>query len=102
MTLLITPASLCLQWQREMKDKFRENFEVTAKRLRKDYYLYVVFHWAPACRQAAQAPTLNILQDPGTLDWQPIVKVEHYRLRQDSIRHPVEPKEDPSPYRTSP
>jgi bifunctional N-acetylglucosamine-1-phosphate-uridyltransferase/glucosamine-1-phosphate-acetyltransferase GlmU-like protein len=29
-----------------------------------------------------------------------IVKVEHYRLRQDSIKHPVELKEDPSRYRT--
>lgn len=27
-TLIITPASLSFQWQREMKDKFRENFEV--------------------------------------------------------------------------
>src|SRR6266404_1047688 len=27
-TLIITPASLSFQWQREMKDKFRENFEI--------------------------------------------------------------------------
>src|SRR5438876_3801994 len=27
-TLIVTPASLSFQWQREMKDKFRENFEV--------------------------------------------------------------------------
>ncbi|CAN5547253.1 helicase-related protein [soil metagenome] len=27
-TLIITPANLCFQWQREMKDKFRESFEV--------------------------------------------------------------------------
>src|SRR5438094_3406965 len=27
-TLIITPASLSFQWQREMKDKFRESFEV--------------------------------------------------------------------------
>src|SRR6266581_4815868 len=26
--LIITPANLCFQWQRELKDKFRENFEV--------------------------------------------------------------------------
>ena len=65
----------------------------TAKRLKKDYYLYIVLH-------CATTPSLNILQDPSTLDWQPIVKVEHYRLRQDSIKHPVELKEDPTPYRT--
>ena len=65
----------------------------TAKRLKKDYYLYIVLH-------CATAPSLNIFQDPAILDWQPIVKVEHYRLRQDSIKHPVELKEDPVPYRT--
>lgn len=27
-TLIVTPANLTFQWQREMKDKFRENFEI--------------------------------------------------------------------------
>jgi len=27
-TLIISPANLCWQWQRELKDKFRENFEI--------------------------------------------------------------------------
>lgn len=27
-TLIVTPANLCFQWQREMKDKFREQFEI--------------------------------------------------------------------------
>ena len=66
----------------------------TARRLRKDYCLYVVFHCG------TPNPSLNILNDPSTLDWQPIVKVEHYRLRQDSVKHPVELKEDSPPYRT--
>ena len=26
--LIVTPANLTFQWQRELKDKFRENFEV--------------------------------------------------------------------------
>ena len=64
----------------------------TARRLRKDYWLYVVFHCA------TPNPSLNILNDPSTLDWQPIVKVEHYRLRQDSVKRPVELKEDAPPY----
>jgi superfamily II DNA or RNA helicase len=66
----------------------------TARRLRKDYWLYVVFHCA------SPVPSLNKLNDPATLEWQPIVKVEHYRLRQDSVKHPVELKEDATPYRT--
>ena len=64
----------------------------TAKRLKKDYYLYVVLH-------CASTPSLNVLQDPATLDWQPIVKVEHYRLKQDSLKHPVELKEEAPCYR---
>lgn len=27
-TLIVAPANLCFQWQREMKDKFRESFEI--------------------------------------------------------------------------
>lgn len=73
----------------------------TARRLRKDYWLYFVFHCAPACRQAGQEPSLNILNDPATLEWQPVLKVEHYRLKQDSDKHPVELKEDTTPYRTN-
>ena len=64
----------------------------TARRLRKDYWLYVVFHCA------SPAPSLNILRDPATLEWQPVVKVEHYRLKQDSVKHPVELKENPPTY----
>jgi superfamily II DNA or RNA helicase len=67
----------------------------TAKRLKKDYYLYIVLH-------CATTPSLNIFQDPAILDWQPIVKVEHYRLKQDSLKRPVELKEDPRPYGTPP
>jgi hypothetical protein len=65
----------------------------TAKRLRNDYWLYVVF-------DCTTKPSLNIIRDPSTLDWQILTKIEHYRLRQNSIKHPVELKEDPQPYRT--
>jgi hypothetical protein len=68
----------------------------TAKRLRKDYWLYVVFQCA------TPTPSLNVLHDPATLDWQPIVKVEHYRLNVNSARSPVELREEPTPYRTQP
>ena len=27
-TLIVSPANLCFQWQREMKDKFHENFDI--------------------------------------------------------------------------
>jgi hypothetical protein len=66
----------------------------TAQRLRKDYWLYVVFQCA------TPNPSLNVLHDPATLDWQPVTKIEHYRLRQDSLTRPVQLKEDPAPYRT--
>ncbi len=54
----------------------------TARRLRKDYWLYVVFH-------CAAQPSLNILREASRLDWQAVTKIEHYRLRQDSITAPV-------------
>ena len=65
----------------------------TAQRLRKDFFLYVVFH-------CATKPSINILQDPGQLDWQPVVKVEHYRLMAESVEHPVTLKESPGTYKT--
>ena len=67
----------------------------TAKRLKRDYWLYVVFQCAMA------TPSLNVLRDPATLEWQPIVKVEHYRLKQDSVKHPVELREEPTAYRAN-
>ena len=33
------------------------------------------------------------------MELQSIVKVEHYRLKQDSVKHSVELKEDATPYR---
>lgn len=64
----------------------------TARRLRKDYWLYVVFH-------CAATPSLNVLRDPSTLDWQPVTKIEHYRLKQDSMTSPVCLSDDTQPYR---
>lgn len=53
----------------------------TAERLKEDYWLYVVF-------QCATNPSLNILRDPARLHWQPIVKIEHYRLKFEDARNP--------------
>jgi superfamily II DNA or RNA helicase len=64
----------------------------TAQRLGNDYWLYVVFHCA------TPDPTVNILRNPATLDWQPIVKVEHYRLKVESIRNPVELRQESADY----
>lgn len=64
----------------------------TARRLKKDYWLYVVFHCA------TPSPSLNILQDPGVLDWQPIVKIEHYRLDVASQKHPIVLRESRETY----
>ena len=65
----------------------------TAQRLAKDYYLYVVLHCA------TPEPSLNILQDPAKLDWQAVVKVEHYKLRLDSPISPVVLREDESEFK---
>jgi SNF2 family DNA or RNA helicase len=50
----------------------------TAERLKKDYWLYVVFN-------CATNPELHIIQDPARLGWKPIVKVEHYHVKAEEI-----------------
>ena len=66
----------------------------TAERLKEDYWLYVVF-------QCATTPSLNILRDPARLHWQPIVKIEHYRLKFEDVRNPCV-QEDETPYGEKP
>lgn len=50
----------------------------TAQRLGEDYWLYVVF----AC---AGNPELKLIQDPATLGWVAVVKVEHYHVTAQKI-----------------
>lgn len=45
----------------------------TAERLKRDYWLYVVFN-------CAHTPEIHLVQGPVRLGWQPIVKIEHYHL----------------------
>ncbi len=45
----------------------------TAARLKKDYWLYVVFN-------CASTPEIHVIQDPVRMGWKPIVKVEHYHV----------------------
>jgi hypothetical protein len=66
----------------------------TAERLKNDYWLYIVFN-------CATTPTVNPIQNPVRLEWQPVVKVEHYRLVSDSPTRPVELREAPGEYKIS-
>ncbi len=50
----------------------------TAERLKKDYWLYVVFN-------CASKPEIHVVQDPAKLGWKPITKVEHYQVSADVI-----------------
>lgn len=50
----------------------------TAQRLKKDFYLYVVYN-------CATHPELHIINDPAQLGWLPIVQVEHYQLKPSEI-----------------
>ena len=52
----------------------------TADRLKKDYWLYVVFN-------CAATPEVHPIQDPARLGWEPIVKIEHYHVGADAILH---------------
>jgi hypothetical protein len=45
----------------------------TAERLKTDFWLYVVFN----CASKAE---IRIVQDPARLNWEPLVKIEHYHV----------------------
>jgi len=45
----------------------------TAERLKTDYWLYVVFN-------CASKPEIRVVQDPARLNWEPLVKIEHYHV----------------------
>ena len=49
-----------------------------AQLLKDEYWLYVVFH-------CAAAPEIHRIQNPAQLDWQPIVKIEHYQVGAKTI-----------------
>lgn len=50
----------------------------TAQRLRHDYWLYVVF-------DCGGKPEVKLIQDPATLDWEPLIKIEHYHVGANAI-----------------
>jgi nanoRNase/pAp phosphatase (c-di-AMP/oligoRNAs hydrolase) len=50
------------------------------ERLKKDYWLYVVF-------DCASTPKLHTVQDPARLGWRPIVNIEHYTVHSADILH---------------
>jgi hypothetical protein len=50
-----------------------------AERLKSDYWLYAVYN-------CDSTPELHTVQDPARLDWQPVTKVEHYKLKPAAVR----------------
>ncbi len=50
----------------------------TAERLKQDYWLYVVFN-------CSSTPEVIMIQDPVKLNWEPLVKIEHYYLNSRQI-----------------
>jgi hypothetical protein len=50
----------------------------TAERLKKDYWLYVVF-------ECASAHDLHIVCNPATMDWKPVVRVEHFFVNPTAV-----------------
>jgi hypothetical protein len=50
----------------------------TAERLKKDFWLYVVYN-------CALKPEIHPVQDPARLGWEPLVKVEHWHVGAEKI-----------------
>jgi superfamily II DNA or RNA helicase len=55
-----------------------DNEYKTADRLKKDYWLYVVFN-------CGTEPEVHLINDPARLGWQPVVQVAHYHLGSKAI-----------------
>ncbi len=58
------------------------NEYTTANRIKGDYWLYVVFN-------CGSTPQLNVIRNPATLGWKPVMAVEHYQIGPESIRQQV-------------
>ena len=50
-----------------------------AERLKGDYWLYAVFN-------CGLTPELHTIQNPFTLDWQPVTKVEQYKVKPSAVK----------------
>ena len=50
-----------------------------AERLKGDYWLYAVFN-------CGSTPELNTIRDPARLDWQPVTKVEQYKVKPSAVK----------------
>ncbi len=50
-----------------------------AERLKGDYWLYAVFN-------CGSTPELHTIQDPARLDWQPVTKVEQYKVKPSAVK----------------
>jgi len=55
-----------------------KNEHDTAKRLKQDYWLYVVF-------DCVATPRLIPVRDPSRLPWKPVVKIDHFTITPDKI-----------------
>jgi superfamily II DNA or RNA helicase len=62
----------------------------TARRLGKDYWLYVVF-------DCTTKPRLVRVRDPARLDWTPIVSIDHYEIEPEELEELAEPEEEGKP-----
>ncbi len=50
----------------------------TAKRLKDDYWLYTVFN-------CSSSPDVKLIQNPARLEWEPIIKIDHYHVGSEKI-----------------
>lgn len=66
-----------LNWRVKMINKYPIQQD-SVLRLKKDYWLYIVFN-------CASTPELHLIQDPARLGWKPIVQIDHYHVGADVI-----------------
>lgn len=60
------------------RDTLTTNEYKTAERLKKDYWLYVIY-------DCSTSPKIYAIHDPVRLGWEPLVKIEHYHVGASKI-----------------
>ena len=86
--LVVCPANLAFQWQRELKEKFDEKFLVMKGSDIRDQFEY----------PELQEP----IKDPVRFPWHEVIKVQHYWLDVNAMTKPMEVRENKGHYGEKP
>jgi superfamily II DNA or RNA helicase len=90
-TLIITPANLCFQWQRELRDRFRERFDIIrGVDLRNAYGVNPWQDKAQVLTSVDWAKRDDVLESLGRTTWDLVIVDEAHRMSASDPEHKTE------------